>query len=155
MKERIICKDRYGLDHVVPRKKLVFRIGICAILRKEDKVFLFKDPSTNKFELPGGAVETGETIEEALVREFKEETGLLIKIGEFLTYRESFFYIASKKKGYQNIRLFFSASKIMKRLQTSKKQIIGDYYGFDYLTPLNTNELTYSVLKEIFVSPNI
>jgi 8-oxo-dGTP diphosphatase len=53
------------------------------ILTKDGKVILVKrifDPYKNHWALPGGIVEYGETVEIAVVREAKEETGLDIKI---------------------------------------------------------------------------
>ncbi|KMK75558.1 NUDIX hydrolase [Alkalihalobacillus pseudalcaliphilus] len=43
------------------------------------------------YTLPGGAVEQGETLEEAVIREVKEETNLDIEVGEVFSIAEAFF----------------------------------------------------------------
>ena len=60
---------------------------VAAIIRKEDKIFAtqrgygdFKD----WWEFPGGKMEAGETPEEALVREIKEELSTDIHVDKFL-----------------------------------------------------------------------
>jgi len=60
---------------------------VAAIIRKEDKIFAtqrgygdFKD----WWEFPGGKMEVGETPEEALVREIREELSAEISVDEFL-----------------------------------------------------------------------
>jgi mutator protein MutT len=40
------------------------------------------DPHRGRWTLPGGRVEAGETTEQAVVREIREETGLDVRVGE-------------------------------------------------------------------------
>jgi nucleoside triphosphatase len=62
------------------------------IFNQEDKVLLLKsDKWRNKYVIPGGHIELGETMEDALRREVKEETGLDIYDIEFVSLQESIF----------------------------------------------------------------
>lgn len=56
-------------------------VGVGAVVLHGDSVLLVrraKAPLTGEWSLPGGAVELGETLEEAIVREVAEETGLTV-----------------------------------------------------------------------------
>jgi ADP-ribose pyrophosphatase YjhB (NUDIX family) len=46
-------------------------------------------PANGVFSLPGGVVETGETLHEAVVREIREETGLAIEPVALAGFRET------------------------------------------------------------------
>ncbi len=57
------------------------RIGCSAILFDADrrKVLLTRRKDNGEWCLPGGAMEAGESVEEACAREFYEETGLVVR----------------------------------------------------------------------------
>ncbi len=62
-------------------------LTVDALIIFEGKLVLIRrrnPPFKNHFALPGGFVEVGETVEEAVVREAKEETGLDIEIIKLL-----------------------------------------------------------------------
>jgi len=62
------------------------------IFNKEGKIFLMTSPKwKGKYVVPGGHIEVGETIEQALKREIKEETNLDIFDIEFIMTQEFIF----------------------------------------------------------------
>ena len=57
-------------------------VGVGAVIVHEGRVVLIrrgKPPLKGRWIVPGGTVEWGETLEEALVREVREETGLEVR----------------------------------------------------------------------------
>ena len=62
---------------------------VAALIRKDDKFMIFQRPETKtrafQWEFVGGKVENGETLEEALIRECREEIGVTVKVGDIFT----------------------------------------------------------------------
>lgn len=58
------------------------RVRVAAIILVDDRLLLVRQAKTAcpYHLLPGGGVEPGETLEEALLREVAEETGLLVRL---------------------------------------------------------------------------
>jgi len=59
-------------------------VGIGGIIVHDGRVVLVKrrfEPLAGQWSIPGGAVETGETLEACLIREMTEETGFVVEVG--------------------------------------------------------------------------
>ncbi len=61
----------------------IFRDGRVLIVRRG------RPPARGLYTLPGGGVELGETLEEAVIREVREETGLTIAPLELVGFRQA------------------------------------------------------------------
>jgi 8-oxo-dGTP diphosphatase len=62
-------------------------VGVGAIIVEQRRVVLVKrghPPLLGEWSIPGGVLETGETLREAAAREALEETGLTVEVGELL-----------------------------------------------------------------------
>jgi 8-oxo-dGTP diphosphatase len=63
-------------------------VAVGVIIRQDDRIVLTrrgKEPSKGLWTFPGGAIELGETLQEAARREALEETGLDVEIGDVAT----------------------------------------------------------------------
>jgi 8-oxo-dGTP diphosphatase len=63
------------------------RLGVGGVLVRGDRVVVNRAVYRTRFTLPSGYVEPGEGIESALVREFEEETGLVVSVGPLVIAR--------------------------------------------------------------------
>lgn len=64
----------------------LFQIRVTSLLIEDGKILLVnqKVSSSRSWSLPGGRLEQGETLEEGIVREIYEETGLNVKVIKLL-----------------------------------------------------------------------
>ena len=79
-----------------------------ALIREKDRVFLAHQYGESNTFLPGGHVETGEYIVDALRRELSEELGVESEIGAFAGVLEHKF-TDNQGKSYEEINFIFEA----------------------------------------------
>jgi ADP-ribose pyrophosphatase YjhB (NUDIX family) len=75
-----------------------FSVGVTGIVRAQDgRVLLLRHrlwPPEGQWGFPSGFARRGETLQETVVREVREETGLTVRIGRLLELRSGFKYRA-------------------------------------------------------------
>lgn len=99
-----------------------------------------KKPDAGTLHLSGGFVDIGETIEEAMVREVKEETNIDIEVGDYLfSYPNNYkfsvvdaypldFFFRCRIKNMDNIKL--QEKEVSEILFLKKEEINVDDFGF-------------------------
>lgn len=76
--------------------KVLERVGVRAIIKKNG-LLAMQQSAAGEYKIPGGGMDAGETIAEALMREVREETGLQVipetieELGEILEVRRDIF----------------------------------------------------------------
>ena len=131
------------------------RIRVSGILIKDDALVLVKHHNLGeKDELwapPGGGMNFGENIHQTLIREFKEETGIDVEIGELLNVTEFL------EHPLHAVELFFWVSWVNGELTTGtdpeldeKKQIISvvELVPFDVLKKMD-NAVLHKILHNV------
>ena len=73
-----------------------FNVGVTGIVRAEDgRVLLLRHrlwPPEGQWGFPSGFARRGETFQETVVREVREETGLTVRVGRLVELRSGFRY---------------------------------------------------------------
>jgi len=93
-------------------KDATLRVSTYGIIEQDKELLLVRDGrGENGLEFPGGGVDIGESPQEALVREVKEETGYTID-EDMTIFKVSNgnFYHAQKDTYYCSVNLFFTCS---------------------------------------------
>ena len=108
-----------------------YPVSVKALIEKEGKfLFILKDIGGKVFYgLPGGLKELGESLEEALVREVKEETGLLVKPVKLLAASH---YI--HHTGVENVGLLYYVRVVGGELRLRGERNVR-FIGYKWLSP--------------------
>lgn len=92
----------YNKEKKAPQSNQPIQPGACSvILNKKKQIFLHKRADSELWALPGGVMESGESISSCCLREAKEETDLKIKIKKLIgvyTSPDCVFEWSDKKK---------------------------------------------------------
>lgn len=124
------------------------RLRVCGICTMGDRLLLVKHrglgPLGELWIPPGGAVEWGQSVPKNLEREFREETGLEVKTGDFLFVHEHL------QPPLHAVELFFTVRQTGGSLQTGvdpelppDRQLIQEvrYFSFPELKALGAERL--------------
>lgn len=101
-----------------------FHVGVYGILIKDKKIILIKKSRgayKGMYDLPGGGIEFGEKIEEALKREFIEETGIALNSYSFFSNNEYFCdYIneSGEPRKLHHIGLYYKVAASFKSIKS-------------------------------------
>ncbi len=108
-KPTVICIDNHGGRHETPVDLLRWRPSAYGIVIKDGKLLV--SPQFNGYDLPGGGIDLGETPEQAVIREIKEETGIDAKAPGLVAVASSFYKPYKPKAGeataVQSIMLYY------------------------------------------------
>ena len=103
-----------GEKRIINKDKITFRPSVYAVIKHKDKVLLIH--TRGVYFMPGGHVDIGEKIEDALKREIIEETGLKIRVEKFINFYEKFTYHDKKNEAHHKLMFFYLCSPVDHKL---------------------------------------
>lgn len=112
----IICHDIDNKKYKILPKDLNFRPTVYGLIFKGDKILLSKQG--NGYNFPGGGVEKGELLENALKREVWEETGIKIKPGPPIKATEDFFISIENKRRLHCVVIYYICTNPTGKIST-------------------------------------
>ncbi len=90
-------------------------LGVGGIIFNGDRVLLARrnqEPGKGQWSLPGGMVELGETLKQALVREIREEAGIEIRIGGLARLLDRIIHDDGKRVQYHYVIVDYWAEMV-------------------------------------------
>ncbi|HWM47382.1 MAG TPA: NUDIX hydrolase [Xanthobacteraceae bacterium] len=122
----------------------IVRDGRVLIVRRNNR------PAHGLYTLPGGVVETGETLHEAVVREVAEETGLTIEPVALAGYREAIFRDREGRAERHFVILAFAARWIAGEPRLNEELHDAQWLRPADLTGLATTEGLAEIVADAF-----
>ncbi|MBK8024587.1 MAG: NUDIX domain-containing protein [Chloroflexi bacterium] len=95
---------------------LIQRPSVYGLIVQENKLLVVRAEYTQRFILPGGGIEKGESIDAALIREVREETGIPVKVTEFLHFETDFFYYDPLDLAFHGFLFFYRCEPLSTRI---------------------------------------
>jgi 8-oxo-dGTP pyrophosphatase MutT (NUDIX family) len=148
--DHITFTDSNGEVVIYDGSPVTWRVSAYAIIIEDEKILLIKSKADHLYDVVGGGIELGETIEAALAREAREEAGVSLEIGELCASHQDFFYHRGEEKFYQTLLLFYKAKRTSELGQQSDAKII--FRQFVELSELSDYPMLEYLRKIIFQS---
>ena len=125
-------------------------LGVGALILDAGRVLLVergKEPLAGYWSLPGGAVETGERLEDALVREVLEETGLQVTTDSIATVFERIMPDASGACEYHYVLVDFYCTIKGGEPRAGDDSARVEWFAIESLAGLRMTEGTREVIE--------
>ena len=130
-------------------------LAVSAAIIHEGRVLIVRrarSPANGLYTLPGGGVEPGETLHEALRREVREETGLIVEAAALLGFREAIMRDGEARVSRHFVILPFAARLIGGTLTLNEELSEANWLVPAEIAGLKTTEGLADIVAAAFAS---
>jgi 8-oxo-dGTP diphosphatase len=124
-------------------------IGVGAVIIENARVLLAKrahPPIAGQWSIPGGALEIGELVREAVIREAREETGLIVEPGELLGVFDRVLRDPEQRVQYHYVLIDFLCRPVGGELCAASDAAEVRWFSREELPALNLADDTHEVI---------
>ena len=126
--------------------------GVAAVTFHNDKILLVirgKSPSLGKWGIPGGVVEVGETVEQAVVREVFEETNVVVKPVKLITVFNSISRDSEGKVRIHYVLIEYLCEYVSGEVKAASDAPDAKWVPFREMDSIDMMESTRSFVKQV------
>lgn len=138
-------------------KQKSFLVSLKALIIEKKRLLVLKNAvgvfnKKSQWELPGGILEVDEKIKEGLIREVKEETGLIIMVGDLSAiydhWKKGFKFKDGRILDIRIIEIAFSCQKVGGELELSDEHLRFKWATVEELKKLDFSINSKTAIKE-------
>jgi len=132
--------------------------GVAAVTINKGKVLLVirgKSPNLGKWGIPGGVVEVGETVEEAVVREVYEETNIVVKPIKLITIFDSIGRDSEGKVRIHYVLLEYLCEYVSGEVKAASDAPDAKWFALNEMDSINMMENTRKFVKQVIKQEGI
>ena len=114
-------------------------IGVGAVIVSDGRALLIRrgqPPLLGEWSLPGGVLECGETLRDAAIREAREETGLVVEVGEMLGVYERVIRSEDGRVRYHYVLIDFLCRAVAGELKAGSDAAEAGWFSCEELPAL-------------------
>ncbi|MEM2321289.1 MAG: NUDIX hydrolase [Candidatus Bathyarchaeia archaeon] len=146
--------DFSGEEHsrrVYPRAPLV---GVGAVVHANGRFLLIRranEPGKGLWSIPGGLVEVGESIRDAVKREVEEETGVKVEVGHLIDVLENIIFDEKGRVKFHYILIDFEAKPLTKDMEVlpSQEVLEARWFTIEEMKSLSITKTTRALFRKM------
>jgi len=144
-----IFLDGMEQEHAYDGSEILWRPTIHGLAVQDKKLFVIRPFGSVIFEPPGGKIELGETREDALRREFLEETGYEAEPLELIGFGEKWLFHQREKQFYHMLMQFWSVKIGKKVQQPSDAHEVAEFVPLKNIEPERFHDVIRPVIRQL------